>query len=355
MKHTLDELLDIVYRYYPRGVGMVDGDFDIKAIENSEEHARLVAARREAATDERWHALRRRIEERFPDAPLENHSIHLPTGRHDACYSFIVYLPGESHDRALWFQVSFLAPYYIIPRSCTTEIVKEPRTDFFSVDFQGIQFRVSRSPLDPELISNVEDERLKRVTIKRTYVTFDLLPEQRPYAEWIAREIEATFGCEPMPPEVGTVIVPDLATPRLPGEARLYDCLFTKDEWVKPSPSDVPALAVTVDPRQLTAPFIAVLTVLAALYHIAWALFPREPQTGYYWVIPTDGVLHKAEMLEVLAKLRLHVKSPVTLRAMAAARELEALIAAWEGDGAPPDAMVAWASGFLADWDAGID
>ena len=43
MKHTFDEVLDIVYRYYPRGVGMVDGDIDINAIRDSEEHARLVA------------------------------------------------------------------------------------------------------------------------------------------------------------------------------------------------------------------------------------------------------------------------------------------------------------------------
>ncbi|UQA55789.1 hypothetical protein [Polyangium aurulentum] len=58
-------------------------------------------------------------------------------------------------------------------------------------------------------------------------------------------------------------------------------------------------------------------------------------------------------MLEVLAKLRLHVESPVTLRATAAARELEALVTSWDGDGAPPDAMVAWASRFFADWDVG--
>jgi hypothetical protein len=35
---------------------------------------------------------------------------------------------------------------------------------------------------------------------------------------------------------------------------------------------------------------------------------------------------------------------------MAAERELEALIGAWEGAGAPSNAMVAWASSFLADW-----
>jgi len=344
MNHTIDELLAIVYEYYPRGVGILDGDIDRNLCDRTEEHARLVAARREAATDERWHAMRRRIEERFPDAPLMNHSLHLPTGGLDACYSFTIDLPGSQ----LWSHVSFLAPYYLIYSQRWIDVVK--RVESVRVVLLGMKFFIPRSAIGPQFFADPHDELPKSVPDKELDIAFDLSPDELPYAEWIAREIEATFGCEPMPPEVGTVIVPDLATPRLPGEVRLYDCLFTKDEWVKPSPSDVPALAVTVDPRQLTAPFIAVLTVLAALYHIAWALFPREPQMGYYWGIRTDGVLHKAEMLEVLAKLRLHVESPVTLRAMAAARELEALIAAWEGDGAPPDAMVAWASGFLADW-----
>jgi hypothetical protein len=271
MKHTLDELLDIVYQYYPRGVGIVDGDLDIQAIRDSEEHARLVAARRKAATDERWHAMRRRIEERFPDAPLMNHSLHLPTGGHDACYSFTIHLPGAADDRMLWFQVSFLVPYYIIHRSCTTDIVKETRKDFFPIIFQRMHFQVSRSPLDPKLISNVDDERLKHVTIKRHYVTFDLLPDERPYAEWIAREIETTFGCEPMPPQIGTVLVPDLATPKLPGEVRLYDCLFSEDEWVKPSPSDVEAPCVRVDASQLTE------QMYVSWVHHAWPGAVRQP------------------------------------------------------------------------------
>jgi len=336
---------------------MVDGDLDMKAIEHSEEHARLVAARRKAATDERWHALRRRIEECFPDAPLMNNSLHLPTGGHDACYSFAIHLPGASQDRTLWFQVSFLAPYYIIHRSCTTAIVKQPRTDSFRVDFQGIQFRVSQSPLDPDIVSNVHDERLKSVSIERRYVSFDLLPDERPYAEWIAREIETTFDCEPLPPEVGTVFVPDLSTPKLPGEVRLYDCLFLNDEWVKPSPSDVSAPSVRVDPSQLTPPFIAILTVHAALSHIFWAL-RRETRASFYGVVETDGTLSKEDLLEELAWIRSLLDAPVTPQALAKRGELrssfeqiEALVTTWDGEGAPSDAMVAWASRFLATWD----
>jgi len=353
MKHTLDELLDIVYRYYPRGVGMIDGDIDIKTIRDSEEHARLVAARKKAATDERWHSMRRRISERFPDM-LMNHSLHLPTGSSDACYSFTIHLPGTAQDRLLWGQVSFLVPYYVIHASRNIETVQETPKDFFMVEFQGIHFQVDGSPLDPRLVSNPDDERLKHVTTERHVVTFDLLSEERPYAEWIAREIEATFGYEPMPPEIGAVLVPELATPHLPEENRLYDCLFSDHPtWVNPSPSDVPAPGAKVDASQLTEPFKAVLTVQAALFG-AWLTLERK--TGAFHVaMQIDGILRKKEVRWALAEIRQRLDLPVTPHGMAAKgeleaamRELEELVAVWEGDGAPSDAMVAWASSFLA-------
>ena len=161
--------------------------------------------------------MRRSISERFPDM-LMNHSLHLTTDSYDdACYSFTIHLPGAAQDRLLWGQVSFWVPYYVIHASCNIEVVQETRKDFFAIIFQGIHFQVDGSPLDPRFVSNPDDERLKHVTIQPHVVTFDLLPEERPYAEWIAREIEATFGYEPMPPEIGTVLVPELATPHLPG------------------------------------------------------------------------------------------------------------------------------------------
>ncbi|WP_441290717.1 hypothetical protein ACSRUE_09525 [Sorangium sp. KYC3313] len=55
-------------------------------------------------------------------------------------------------------------------------------------------------------------------------------------------------------------------------------------------------------------------------------------------------------MLEELARMRPHDESPKTLRAMAAKRELEALVASWDGEGEPPASMLAWASSFLASW-----
>jgi hypothetical protein len=116
---------------------------------------------------------------------------------------------------------------------------------------------------------------------------------------------------------------------------------------------------VRVDASQLTEPFIAVLTVLAALFHILWVL-ERETQGSFYGVVETDGILRKEDVLEALAKIRLLLHPPVTPRGIAftrefeaATREFEALVAAWDGEGAPPDAMVAWAKSFLAKWDVG--
>jgi len=55
--------------------------------------------------------------------------------------------------------------------------------------------------------------------------------DEQPYAAWIIHDIEATWGYERMPPEIGKMIVPDVATNRRNlGEATLYDCLLS-DDW----------------------------------------------------------------------------------------------------------------------------
>jgi hypothetical protein len=359
MKHTLDELLGIVYRYYPRGVGIVDGDLDVQAIHDSEEHARLVAARPEAANDERWRALRHRIAERFPEASLTDHSLHLSAGNCDACYSCTISLPGAATDQTLSFQVSFLAPYYTIHRETTAHILKEPRTDLFLVTFQGMSLSITRNPFDRDLVASLDDESLKPVTFERRYRTFDLLPEQLPYAEWIGREIETTFGCAFMPPEIGTMLVPELSTPKLPGQVRIFDCLFSGDEWVKPSPSDVQAPSLSVDARSLTEPFASALTVLVAISKLTLTLMVEArlhqgKGCAISWDFGTDGVLHKEVALKSFAMARLILDPLVTPRGVSAfcefeeaTRELHALVEAWDGHGAPPPAMVACASSVL--------
>ncbi|WP_438032947.1 hypothetical protein [Sorangium sp. So ce204] len=354
MKHSIDELLDIVYRYYPRGVGIAD-DVDEELIRQTEEHARLVAARIQASKDERWHSMLRRIGDRFPRM-LMNRSLHLVTGGCDGCYSFTIDLRKPTSE-PLWFQISFLAPYFIVHSSRTIDVVKQTM-DLFSVKFRGMKIIVYRSPFDPDFVSRPDDS-LKFVNVRTRYVAFDLSPEEQSCAEWISRDIEATFGCERMPPEIGTVFVPDVtAGVRLPGEGRLYDCLFSDQHtWVKPSPSEVSAPGVDIDASKLTDSLVAVLTVLAALYQIAWALMPEVQSGSSYWVMTTDGILRREEVLRVLEKIRGLMDPPKTPRGIAsrreleaAVREIEALVAGWDGEGEPPAAMVAWASSFLASW-----
>ncbi|WP_437753701.1 hypothetical protein [Sorangium sp. So ce1389] len=160
MKHNLDELLDIIYRYYPRGISGPDPHRiwqDDSRREQTEEHARLVAARIQASKDERWHAIWRRISERFPDALLMNRSLHLPAGGADACYSFTIDLPKAPDHRTLWFHVSFLAPYYVVYSCRMFDVVKPPGG--FVVPY-GVNFHFSRSALGTDLVLNPDDDRL---------------------------------------------------------------------------------------------------------------------------------------------------------------------------------------------------
>jgi hypothetical protein len=61
-------------------------------------------------------------------------------------------------------------------------------------------------------------------------IALDFTPDEQPYAAWISREIETTFDHERMPPEVGKVIVPDVATGvRWSGQATISDCLMSDD------------------------------------------------------------------------------------------------------------------------------
>ncbi|WP_437618779.1 hypothetical protein [Sorangium sp. So ce1151] len=355
MKHSTKELLDVVYKHYPHGIDLVD-EADIQRYKESEEYARIVSARRRAAADERWPALLRRIEERFPSSIVMNDSLHLPTGSLDGSYSFSVSLPSTTDSRTLWFHVSFLVPYYLVYSWRLVRFVRRPEK--FRFVLGDVNFFVSGSPRDPELVSDVNDERLNSVTFEEAYVSFDLSADELPYAEWIASDIEATFGCERMPPEIGTILVPDVAVNlRNLGEATLYDCLFTeRPRWVNRPPSEVRTPGIEVDASRLTGRFVAVLKVLAALYNILWSLMP-EAQGAFFGGVTTDGVLRKEEILRVLAKIRVLMDPPKTPRGVAskreleaAIRELEALVASWDGEGDPPPAMVAWASRFLDSW-----
>jgi hypothetical protein len=200
VRHSLDQLLAVVYRFYPRGMNDTDAGYD-----DTEEHRRLVAARRHAGTGEpyeRWRAMLRRLDACFPGRSVTNRSLHLPTGSIDACYSAWLDLPPSAgeHARNLGFLVSFLVPSYVVYSSRMTH-------------------------LDPR------DPASEGRSIRREF-SFTFTGDEEPYVREIVREIEATYsGYEPMPPDVGNVIVPDVvAGLKLMGETTLYHCLFS-DDW----------------------------------------------------------------------------------------------------------------------------
>ncbi len=257
MRHSIPDLLDVVHRYYPRGVPSIEARHRQTA-----EHLALGAARRQAgALAGPWRALLRRLHEQFPHASVQNRSLHLPTGTWDACYSGALHLPGGA---SLGFFVSFLVPYYVTyssrivddpeateaRRAAAEKRADEPPSDTVDVYRGNAMTVVRRDAVTPELMAELEksEERDREVftgetpfvpslrateekPCQRQVIRFDFTPDEQPYAAWLARDIEATFGHERMPPEVGGVVVPDVETDaRRFGEARIYDCLMS-DEW----------------------------------------------------------------------------------------------------------------------------
>ncbi|WP_437590318.1 hypothetical protein [Sorangium sp. So ce1000] len=176
---TRSELLDVVYRFYPRGVQKIQRIYvppGEPVYEDTEEHRRLVeAANRGRAEYPTWEAMIHRMYERYG---LQNESLSLVAGGSEPAYSARIWLIEET---ALSFHVSLLGPYY-------------------GIHLPGI-------------------------------------PEEEPVAREVAREIEATYpGYRPIPPELGNEVVPDVDMDGLMmGEATFYVCLFSpKWTWVDP-------------------------------------------------------------------------------------------------------------------------
>jgi hypothetical protein len=180
-KVTRSELLDVIYRFYPRKMLEIErrhvppGEI---AYQDTEEHLRLVeASNRGRAEYPTWKAMTRRLGDRYR---LHDLSLHLFAGGTDSAYSAAIYLnePKEPKDLlALTFHVSLLGPYY-------------------GIHLPGV-------------------------------------PEEEPVAREVAREIEATYpGYQRIPSELGDVVVPELFAPTAYfGVATIYLCLFS-DYWL---------------------------------------------------------------------------------------------------------------------------
>lgn len=227
MKHTVEDLLGIVLDYYPRGIPLADPRYKASA-----EHHRLVAARRRAGTEKAtWNALLEQLNRQFPADGLLNDSLHLPLGTMDAAYSGKLFPAGSTENLTLGFLVSFLVPYYVVYtlRSVPDlERMAAPRAKLRFVFEGDTCYAFSADPNAPE-------EAVAPFNPTRELLHFNFSPDEQAYATWIASEIEASWGYERMPPEVGRLIVPDVATDhRGIGEATVYDCLMSDNAFVDP-------------------------------------------------------------------------------------------------------------------------
>ena len=185
---TRSEALEVVYRFYPRGVPCYERRYvpeNERVYDDTEEHRRLVeASNRGRAEYPTWNAMIDRLGDRYS---LQNESLSLLAGWVEPAYSARIYRPKDlepvpslSSRASLSFHVSLLGSYY------------------------GIHDRGE--------------------------------PDEKPAA--ITAEIEATYpGYRPIPPELGNEVVPDVAMEwALMGEATIYMCLFSRVwTWVVPS------------------------------------------------------------------------------------------------------------------------
>lgn len=337
MKHDLSELLAIIHHHYPHGTGATPH-------KQSQEQTRLIAARQREALDKRWPALLARISERSPGR-LTNQCLNIAAGSSDACYSFTIASPHAGQNRPLWFSISFLAPYYAVYGLRWIETAA--RIEGLNTTVHGVQFYIPQGALGSEFISSLDGETMKSAILRREVIDFDLSADEQLYAAPMMGDIEAIFGYERMPPDIGAVLVPDVTTAlRLGGEARLFDCLFTDRHAWENSVGSPETVRLDIEADRLPEAVFKGLTVLAAFYTIGLALAPPELQHAYFRA-SADGVLRKEEMLQALDRMRATSESPEALEAMKAGRELRALLMGWNGEGGPPDGMLGWAKGWL--------
>jgi hypothetical protein len=133
---TRAELLEVVFRFYPRVVPSYDPRY-----KETEEYRRLVDASRHAALEyPTWKAMIRRLGDRYP---LADDSVRLLANWIEPAYSAHIYLAT----RTLGFHVSLLGPYYGIHR--TGEPDEEPVASDIAREIEATYPGCQRIP--PEL------------------------------------------------------------------------------------------------------------------------------------------------------------------------------------------------------------
>ena len=196
MNNDPNTLFEIVYQYYPRRLSI-----EQPAYKKSKEYKRRLKACRNAAPHrEAWRAMLMRLAQHFPHQQvIDDTRFSMESDEHPLpSLSGAILLPHGAgvHGHSIEFCVSLLAPYYKIQSRLVVDELQEP-----------------------EAGTNRQKSMLR----------LEFLSDEQPYAKQIAQEIEAAFvGYVCMPPDVGKLIVPEIAS--FGGHLErvtLYDCLMS--------------------------------------------------------------------------------------------------------------------------------
>lgn len=218
--HSVDELIQIAYRYYPRGARLLTqegGGAEKQAIEQR----RLGDACRQAYTERgTFVSLLDRLQVGLPDAEICYELTHLAAGV-GASYSADIVIPPKTDNHYLRLQVSVIAPCYVIAYHRAYRISGVTCPEF------------PPPPGTPPYEIEPTDTPMPHGLVWSEYSPFetslDLIPDHESYARIIASEMESTFpGYQLLAPEIGKQVVPDvIADPGLCYKfPTLYDCLF---------------------------------------------------------------------------------------------------------------------------------
>lgn len=193
MKHTAEQLVSLAHDYYPQDAERTGAERE----KGPEAQRRVEAHARACGSFGAWVAMLGRLAEKFPEHRIENRSIFRQspgTSVYDLGYSGSFGMPARGPDesyRYIGFIASIVVPYYAI-------------------------YDLAR------LASGDDYWR----------ISFDFSEQDRLFVREIGSELESTFsGYSQLPEAVGKTIVPGVRTSvRRPGEATVYDCLFS-DDW----------------------------------------------------------------------------------------------------------------------------
>lgn len=213
MRHSIDDLIALVRRYYHPRTSAPEGQ--------SEERSRLVAACRRAHAERKpFMDMLDRLQAKIPSSEAIYDGYNLIRGGIDASYSAFLKLPPRTDRYYARIQVSVIAPYYVLHTSRAYRVpgvtCPEKRPHEEGTLYEVHPDDIPRPHITVYCLHSPEEESITR-------------PGYDSYAAIIAAEIESTYpGYQFMPPEIGKQVVPDVVADRYYNYAfsTLYDCLF---------------------------------------------------------------------------------------------------------------------------------